>query len=84
MLKVKMLTRYGGPDGKLEQGLEYLLPASQAVELVNCGLARFVVRPACPPVHLAQQPTKAQVSAVALKELQAQNPAPPRRPKKKL
>lgn len=48
MVKVKMLARHTGPTGKMEKGLEYLLPRSYAEELIAYGLAVPVIEPRQP------------------------------------
>jgi len=74
MLKVKMLVRHTGPAGKMEQGFEYLLPASYAQELIDHGLAVLVLPGAMsPPVNVTMQPTKTTALATALREMRAKN-----------
>jgi hypothetical protein len=73
MLKVKMLARHTGENGKMEQGLEYLLPSSYAFELVNHGLAEFVPLPTSPPVNVTHKPTKTVTMDAALREMRAKN-----------
>lgn len=43
MTKIKMLFRFHGELGKMEQGLEYSLPSDYAVELIKAGLAEPVI-----------------------------------------
>jgi hypothetical protein len=83
MLKVKMLARHTGENGKMEQGLSYLLPSSYAFELVNHGLAEFVVMPASPPVNVTMKPTKVASLDTALREMRAKNQGVINSPKKR-
>jgi len=66
MLKVKMLTRFGGRSGKMEMRQEYLLPRDYAQELVDHGLAVLVVEPP-PAAAVMEPPPKAAAVKTAAK-----------------
>ena len=74
MLKVKMLVRHTGPNGKMESGLEYLLSRSYAQELVNHGLAVFVIPGVTNPlVNIILKPNKIMTMEIALREMRVKN-----------
>lgn len=59
MLKIQMLTRHTGPNGKMEKGFEYLLPRSYAQELIDHGLAvPMTLGSAAPPDNVTSEPSE--------------------------
>lgn len=72
MLKVKMLARHTGPNGKMEQGHEFLLPRSYAQELIDHGLAVLMI-PSMAPVNVSLRPSKTMTMEIALRKMRAKN-----------